>query len=59
MSDIPGTPDCHLTITPEMRRRPNGELVMEMADYVEMSVTDLLEDEGDDASIHIAVTVER
>lgn len=58
MSDIPGTPDRHLTITPEMQRRPDGELVMEMTDHVEESVTDLLEDD-DDMCIHVAVTVER
>jgi len=59
MSNIPGTPDRHLTITPEMRRRPDEELVMEMTDHVEESVSELLEDEDDDACIHVAVTVER
>jgi len=61
MSNVPGIPDRHLTITPECRRRPVEELVMEMTDHVEMSVTDLLEvyDEDDDACIHVAVTVER
>jgi len=61
MFTVPGTPDRHLIITPECRRRPNGELVMEMTDHVEESATELLEtyDEDDDARIHIAVTVER
>jgi hypothetical protein len=59
MPDVPGTLDRHLTITPEMRRRPDEELVMEMADHVEESVTELLEDGDDDACIHVAVTVER
>ena len=58
MSKIPGTPDRHLTITPDMHRRPDEEIVMEMADHVEESVRELLEDE-DDACIHVAVTVER
>jgi hypothetical protein len=60
MSNILGTPDRHLTITPEMRRRPDEELVMEMTDHVEESLTELLEDgDDDDAHIHVAVTVER
>ena len=59
MSDIPGTLDRHQTITPEMRRRPDEELVMEVTDHVEESVSELLEDEDDDACIHVAVTVER
>ena len=59
MPPLPGILDRYRTITPECRRRPNEELVMEVTDHVEESVTDLLEDEGDDASIHIAVTVER
>jgi len=59
MSSVPGTPDRHLTITPECRRRPNEELVMEVTDHVEESVTELLEDENEKARIHVAVTVER
>jgi len=61
MSSVPGTPDRHLTITPECRRRPDEELVMEVTDHVEESVTELLEtfDADDDARIHVAVTVER
>ena len=59
MSSVPGTPDRHLTITPEMQRRPLEELVMEMTDHVEKSVTELLEDENEKARIHVAVTVER
>jgi len=61
MPNIPGNPDRHLTITPEMQHRPVGELVMEVTDHVEESVTELLEvyDEDDDAHIHVAVTVER
>jgi len=35
------------------------DLVMEMADHVEESVTELLEDENEKARIHVAVTVER
>jgi hypothetical protein len=57
MNSVPGTPDRHLTITPEMQRRPDEELVMEVTDHVEESVSELLED--DDACIHVAVTVER
>jgi len=59
MSNIPGTPDRHLTITPEMRRRPDEELVMEVTDHVEESVNEQLEDGDDNACIHVAVTVER
>ena len=59
MSDIPGTPDRHRTITPEMQHRPDEELVMEMADHVEESVSELLEHEDDEVRIHVAVTVER
>jgi hypothetical protein len=59
MSDVLGIPDRHQTITPECRRRPNEELVMEVTDHVEESVTELLEDGDEDASIHVAVTVER
>jgi hypothetical protein len=57
MPDIPGTPDRHLTITPEMQRRPLDEILMEMADHVEESVSELLEDGDEDARIHVAVTV--
>jgi len=60
MSNVPGTLDCHLTVTPQMRRcLPMEDLVMEMADHVEESVTELLEDENEKARIHVAVTVER
>jgi hypothetical protein len=61
MSNVPGTPGRHLTITPECRRRPHKELVMEVTDHVEESVTELLEvyDENHDARIHVAVTIER
>ena len=61
MSSVPGTPDRHQTITPECRRRPDEELVLEVTDHVEVSVTELLKvyDEEDDARIHVAVTVER
>jgi hypothetical protein len=59
MNSVPGTPDRHLTITPEMQRRPSNEIVMEMADHVEESVSGLLEDEDDEVRIHVAVTVER
>ena len=61
MSDVPGIPDRHRIITPECRRRPDEELVMEVTDHVEESVTELLDvyDADDDARIHVAVTVER
>jgi hypothetical protein len=59
MSDIPGIRDRHLTITPECRRRPTEELIMEMTDHVEESVSELLENEKESAQIHVAVTVER
>ena len=59
MSSVPGIRDRHLTITPEMRRRPDEELVMEMTDHVEESLTELLEDGDEKARIHVAVTVER
>jgi hypothetical protein len=61
MPPLPGVLDRHQTITPEMRRRPVEELVMEVADHVEESVTELLDiyDEDDDVRIHVAVTVER
>jgi len=60
MSSVPGTPDCHLTITPQMRRcLPMEDLVMEMTDHVEESLIKLLEDGDEDTRIHVAVTVER
>jgi len=61
MSSVPGIPDRHQTITPESRHRPDEELVMEVTDHIEESVTELLDvyDEDDDARIHVAVTVER
>ena len=61
MSNIPGTPDRHQTITPACRRRPDEEVTMEVRDHVEESVTELLNvyDEEDDVRIHVAVTVER
>ena len=61
MSDIPGIPDRHQTITPACRRRPDEEITMEVTDHVEESVTELLDvyDADDDARIHVAVTVER
>jgi len=61
MPPLPGILDRYRTITPECRRRPNEELVMEVTDHVEGSLTELLDtyDEDDDARIHVAVTVER
>jgi len=59
MPPLPGILDRHQTITPEMRRRPDEELVMEMTDHVEESLIKLLEDGDEDTRIHVAVTVER
>ena len=61
MSSVPGTPDRFLTITPECRCRPTEELIMEMTDHVEVSLTELLDtyDEYDDVRINVVVTVER